>query len=51
MSTIRMFYGILVSICFEQSERHHTPHIQDELFAAWDLARNGEQPFCVAPLQ
>jgi len=89
MPTISMFYGILVSIYFEESERHHTQHIhvrysghnasiaisdgrvlagefpskqlkmvqawieihQDELFADWDLACNGEQPFRVAPLQ
>ena len=89
MPTISMFYGILVSIFFEESERHHTKHIhvrysgqkasiaiedgrvlagkippkqlklvqawieihQDELFADWDLASNGEQPFPVAPLQ
>ena len=27
MPTISMFYGILVSIFFEESERHHLPHI------------------------
>jgi len=27
MPTISMFYGILVSIFFEDSERHHLPHI------------------------
>ena len=27
MPTISMFYGILVSIFFEDNERHHTPHI------------------------
>ena len=89
MPTISMFYGILVSIYFEESERHHRPHVhvrysgqkasiaiedgrvlagdipakqlkmvqawieihQDELFADWEMARNGEQPFRVAPLQ
>ena len=89
MPTISMFYGILVSIYFEESDGHHTPHIhvrysgqkasiaiedgrvlageipvkqlkmvqawieihQDELFADWEMARNGEQPFRVAPLQ
>jgi hypothetical protein len=89
MPTISMFYGILVSIYFEESERHHMQHIhvryaehkasiaiddgrilagelpskqlkmvqawieihKDELFADWDLACAGEQPFRVAPLQ
>ena len=89
MPTISMFYGILVSIYFEASEKHHAKHIhvrysghnasiaiddgrvlagelptkqlklvqawieihQDELFADWDLAANGEQPFRVAPLR
>ena len=27
MPTISMFYGILVSIYFEESERHHMQHI------------------------
>ena len=27
MPTISMFYGILVSIFFEDSARHHLPHI------------------------
>jgi len=27
MPTISMFYGILVAIFFEESERHHLPHI------------------------
>jgi hypothetical protein len=27
MPTISMFYGILVSIFFEDNERHHLPHI------------------------
>lgn len=89
MPTISMFYGILVSIYFEESERHHLQHIhvrysehkasvaiddgrilagsfppkqlklvqawieihKAELFADWELASNGEQPFRVAPLQ
>jgi hypothetical protein len=27
MPTISMFYGILVSIFYEDNERHHLPHI------------------------
>ena len=27
MPTISMFYGIMVSIFFEDNERHHRPHI------------------------
>ena len=27
MPTISMFYGILVSLLFEDNERHHLPHI------------------------
>ncbi|MBI5788674.1 MAG: DUF4160 domain-containing protein [Candidatus Schekmanbacteria bacterium] len=27
MPTISMFFGILVSIFYEDSEQHHTPHI------------------------
>ena len=27
MPTISMFYGILVSLFFEEGERHHLPHI------------------------
>ncbi|MBE0503758.1 MAG: DUF4160 domain-containing protein [Desulfuromonadales bacterium] len=27
MPTISMFYGILVSILYEDNERHHLPHI------------------------
>ncbi|MCA1794063.1 MAG: DUF4160 domain-containing protein [Desulfobacteraceae bacterium] len=27
MPTICMFYGIIVSIFFEENERHHLPHI------------------------
>jgi len=27
MPTISMFYGILVSMFFEEGERHHLPHI------------------------
>jgi hypothetical protein len=84
-----MFYGILVSILFEDNERHHLPHFhvryqnfkasiaiedgrvlagsvpprqlrlvqawvelhQDELFADWELALNGEEPFRIPPLQ
>ena len=87
--TISMFYGILVSIFFEESGRHHLPHIhvrysgekaavaiedgrilagdfpakqlrmvhawieihKDELFADWELASGGEEPFRIAPLQ
>ncbi len=89
MPTISMFYGILVSIFFEDSDRHHLPHIhvryagekaavaiedgrilagnfpqkqlkmvqawieihKDELFADWELASAGEEPFRIAPLQ
>jgi hypothetical protein len=89
MPTISMFYGILVSIFFEDSDRHHLPHIpvryagekaaiaiedgrilagslptkqlklvqawieihKDELFADWELAANGEQPFPIDPLR
>jgi hypothetical protein len=87
--TISMFYGILVAIFFEDSDRHNLPHIhvryagqkasiaiedgrilagsipskqlkmvqawieihKDELFADWELALAGEQPFKIAPLQ
>jgi len=89
MPTISMFYGILVSIFFEDNERDNLPHIhirysgskasvaiddgrvlagsvpskqlkmvqawieihKDELFADWELAVAGEQPFRIAPLQ
>jgi hypothetical protein len=27
MPTISMFYGILVSLLFEDNDRHHLPHI------------------------
>ncbi len=27
MPTISMFYGIIVSIFYEENERHHLPHI------------------------
>jgi uncharacterized protein DUF4160 len=27
MPTISMFYGILVSILYEDNDRHHLPHI------------------------
>jgi hypothetical protein len=84
-----MFYGILVSILFEDNTRHHLPHIhvrysgekasvsiadgsilaggipvrqlkmvqawieihKDELYADWELAVAGEEPFRIAPLQ
>ena len=89
MPTISMFYGILVSMFFEDTDRHNLPHIhvryagqkasisvedgrvlaggippkqlkmvqawieihKDELFADWELATAGEQPFRIAPLQ
>lgn len=89
MPTISMFYGILVSMFFEDSDRHNLPHIhvryagqkasiaiddglvlaggippkqlkmvqawieihKDELYADWELATAGEQPFRIAPLQ
>lgn len=89
MPTISMFYGILVAMMFEDTERHRLPHIhvryaehkasiaiengevlaggippkqlrlvqawieihKDELFADWELAAAGEQPFRIAPLQ
>ena len=89
MPTISMFYGILVSIFFEDNDRHHLPHIhvrysgekasiaiadgsllagsfpapqmkmvqawieihKDELYADWELAASGEEPFRIAPLQ
>lgn len=89
MPTISMFYGILVAMYFEDTERHKLPHIhvrysgqrasvaiedgqvlagsipskqlklvqawveihKDELFADWELAAAGEQPFRIAPLQ
>jgi hypothetical protein len=89
MPTISMFYGILVTIMFEEGERHHSPHFhvryqnfkasiamedgavlagnfppkqlklvqawvelhRDDLLADWDLAKNGEEPFRIAPLQ
>jgi hypothetical protein len=89
MPTISMFYGILVSMFFEDSDRHNLPHIhvryagekasiaiedgrvlaggmppkqlkmvqawieihKDELYADWELAIAGEQPFRIAPLQ
>jgi len=84
-----MCYGILVSIFFEDNDRHSLPHIhvrysgekasvaiedgrilagsipqkqlkmvqawieihKDELFADWELAAAGEEPFRIAPLQ
>jgi len=84
-----MFYGILIAMMFEDSQRHNLPHIhvryaeykasiaiedgdvlagnippkqlkmvqawieihKDELFADWELALAGEQPFRIAPLQ
>jgi hypothetical protein len=89
MPTISMFYGILVSILFEDNERHKLPliHVRyagdkasvsiadgsilagniptrqlkllqawieidtDELYADWELAVSGEEPFRIAPLQ
>ena len=89
MPTISMFYGIMVTILFEDNDRHHMPHIhvryagdkasiaigdgqllggsfppkqlkmvqawieihKDELFADWELAVAGEEPFRIAPLQ
>ena len=89
MPTISMCYGILVSIFFEDNDRHSLPHIhvrysgekasvaiedgrilagsipqkqlkmvqawieihKDELFADWELAAAGEEPFRIAPLQ
>lgn len=89
MPTISMFYGIVVAMFFEDSDRHNLPRIhvryagqkasiaiedglvlagsippkqlkmvqawieihKEELFADWDLARAGEQPFRIAPLQ
>lgn len=89
MPTISMFYGILVSMFFEDNDRHHLPHIharysgekaslsiadgsilagslparqlkmvqawieihKDELYADWELAITGEEPFRIAPLQ
>ena len=89
MPTISMFYGILVSIFFEDNDRHHLPHIhvrysgekasisiadgnilagsmpapqlkmvqawieihKDELYADWELAVSGEEPFRIAPLR
>ena len=89
MPTISMFYGILVTLLFEDNGRHDLPHLhvryQDdkasiaiedgrvlagnrphkqlklvqawvelhryELFADWELAVNGEEPFRIAPLQ
>lgn len=89
MLTISMFYGILVTLFYEDSDRHHLPHFhvryqgfkasiaiddarvlagslppkqlklveawvelhRDELFADWELAANGEEPFRIAPLQ
>jgi hypothetical protein len=89
MPTISMFYGILVAMFSEDTDRHNLPHIhvryagqkasvaiedgrvlagsfppkqlkmvqawieihKDELFADWELAAAGEQPFRIAPLQ
>ena len=89
MPTISMFYGILVSMFFEDADRHSLAHIHvryagqkasiaiedgrvlagnippkqlkmvqawieihtDELFADWELAVAGEQPYSIAPLQ
>ena len=89
MPTISMFFGIIVSIFYEDRTRHHLPHIhvrysgekasiaiengeilagslpskqlklvqawieihKDELFADWELAVAGEEPFRIAPLQ
>lgn len=49
MPTISMFYGILVSIFFEDSDRHHLPHIHARY--AGEKAANGEQPFPIDPLR
>ncbi|MGI9212059.1 MAG: DUF4160 domain-containing protein [Methylococcaceae bacterium] len=89
MPTISMFYGIIVTIMYEDNDRHHLPHFhvryqsnkasiaiddgrvlagnlppkqlklvdawlelhRDELFADWELAVNGEEPFRIAPLR
>lgn len=89
MPTISMFYGILVSILYEDNGRHNLPHIharysgekasvsiedgsvlagslplrqlkmlqvwieihKDELFADWELAVSGEEPFRIEPLR
>jgi hypothetical protein len=60
MPTISMFYGILVAMFFEDTDRHNLPHIhvryagQKASIAIEDgsvLAVAGEQPFRIAPLQ
>jgi hypothetical protein len=89
MPTISMFFGILVSIFYEDNDRHHLPHIhvrysgekasvaiedgnilagslpsrqlkllqawieihKDELYADWELAVSGEEPFRIEPLR
>lgn len=89
MPTISTFYGILVAIFFEDTDRHNLPHIhvryadfkaaiaiedgrilagkfppkqiklvqawieihKDELFADWNLAASGKQPFQIEPLR
>jgi hypothetical protein len=89
MPTISMFYGILISLFYEDNDRHNLPHIhvrysgssasvaiedgrilagvipnrqlklvqawieihQEELFADWELAVTGEEPFRIEPLR
>jgi hypothetical protein len=51
MPTISMFYGILVSMFFEDTDRHHLEIHQDKLMADWELAKAGEHPYPIDPLR
>ena len=65
MPSISMFYGILVFLYYGDDDRHHAPHIharyQDhkvsvaidsgEVLANWELAKAGDTPFRIRPLE
>ena len=65
MPTISMFYGIIISLFFEISEKHHSPYIhvryQDSrasvsiedgaLLADREIAKEGGEPYRIDPLR
>ena len=46
MATLAMFYGIIIKMNRELGTKHH-----DELFANWDLLREGDTFFRIEPLR
>ena len=62
MTTLSMFYGIVIIMYNEADGRHHTPHIharfrawivlhQEELEADWKLMSEGLAAFRIDPLR